>query len=104
MIERNGQDPKIEVEFYDEEPEIEIEINLGEEGEDDEGREELSGFGENLAEKLNDSILQSIATDLIWSLMRTLRRVRIGLRPTPTGWNFLALRLRSARSRGPPLV
>lgn len=64
MIERNTQAPGIEVEIEPDEAEIEVEVNLGDEDEDDIGAES-SGFNENLAEVLDDSILQSIATDLI---------------------------------------
>jgi len=63
MIER--QVPGIEVEVEVEEPEIEVEINLGGDEEEDETEAESTGFGANIAEILDDSILQSIASDLI---------------------------------------
>jgi hypothetical protein len=48
------------------EPEVEIEVEIGEEDEDDEEPEaEESGFNENLADEIDESILTSIATDLI---------------------------------------
>ena len=66
MIERNGQAAGVEVDVIPEEGEIEVEISLGEdEGENDEPGAVSSGFGANIAEDLDESILQSISSDLI---------------------------------------
>lgn len=71
MIERkklssnNATDDVIDIDIEEEIPDIEIEINLGEDEDEDEIDNITSGFSENLADKIDEGALSSIADDLI---------------------------------------